>query len=46
MLFNSYVFVLIFLPLVAAFYFLLYKHLPARWARLFLLTASMGFLSY
>ncbi len=46
MLFNSYVFILIFLPLVAAFYFLLYKYLPARWARLFLLTASMGFMSY
>lgn len=46
MLFNSYAFILIFLPLVAAAYFLLHKYLPARWARLFLLAASLGFMSY
>jgi len=37
---------MIFLPLVAALYFLLHKYLPAKWARLFLLAASLGFMSY
>ncbi len=46
MLFNSYAFILIFLPLVAAGYFLLNKYLPVKWARLFLLTASLGFMSF
>ncbi|HDQ03833.1 MAG TPA: MBOAT family protein [Deltaproteobacteria bacterium] len=46
MLFNSYAFILIFLPLVAAVYFLLHTYLNARWARLFLLVASLAFMSY
>ena len=46
MLFNSYAFILIFLPVVAAGYFLLHQYLPAKWARLFLLTASLGFMSF
>lgn len=46
MLFNSYAFILLFLPLVATGYFLLHKHLSAQWARLFLLLASLGFMSF
>ncbi|MHB8138256.1 MAG: MBOAT family O-acyltransferase [Smithellaceae bacterium] len=46
MLFNSYAFILIFLPLVAAGYFLLHRYLPAKWALVFLLTASLGFMSF
>ena len=46
MLFNSYIFILLFLPLVAACYFLLHHYLPAKWARLFLLLASLGFVSF
>lgn len=46
MLFNSYTFILLFLPLVAAGYFLLNKYFPIKWARLFLLLASLGFMSF
>lgn len=46
MLFNSYPFILVFLPLTVAGYFLLHKYLPAKWAELFLLTASLGFMAY
>jgi alginate O-acetyltransferase complex protein AlgI len=46
MLFNSYAFILIFLPLVATGYFLLNKHLPATWSRLFLLLSSLGFMTF
>lgn len=46
MLFNSYSFILIFLPAVAAGYFLLHHYLAAKWARLFLLLASLGFMSF
>jgi len=46
MLYNSYAFILVFLPLVAAGYFLLHKYLSAKWAFLFLLTASLGFMSF
>ncbi|MRR15571.1 MAG: MBOAT family protein [Deltaproteobacteria bacterium] len=46
MLFNSYSFILIFLPAVAAGYFLLHHYLTAKWARLFLLIASLGFMSF
>ena len=46
MLFNSYTFILIFLPLVAAGYFLIYRYLSAQWARLFLLTASLCFICF
>lgn len=46
MLFNSYAFIFLFLPLVAAVYFLLNKYFPAKWARLFLLTASLSFMSF
>lgn len=45
MLFSSYTFILVFLPLVAAIYFLLHKALPARFAKLFLLAASLCFMS-
>jgi len=46
MLFNSYTFILIFLPLVAAAYFLLHRFAAAKWAFLFLLTASLSFMSF
>lgn len=46
MLFNSYTFILIFLPLVAAAYFLLHRFASAKWALLFLLTASLSFTSF
>ena len=46
MLFNSYTFILTFLPLTVAGYFLLQKYLSEKWARLFLLAASLGFMSY
>jgi len=46
MLFNSYTFILIFLPLVAVFNFLIHRHLPAKWAYVFLLLASLGFMSF
>ncbi len=46
MLFNSYTFILFFLPLVASVYFLLNKYFPAKWARLFLLLASLSFMSF
>jgi len=46
MLFNSYAFILVFLPLVAAGYFLLHKYASARWARLFLLAASLSFMAF
>lgn len=46
MLFNSYTFILIFLPLVATGYFLLHKYGPAKWAFLFLLAASLCFMSF
>jgi alginate O-acetyltransferase complex protein AlgI len=46
MLFNSYTFILIFLPLVATVYFLLNRYFAVKWARLFLLIASLGFLSF
>jgi len=46
MLFNSYLFILLFLPLTAAIYFLLNRYAAARWARLFLLLASISFLSF
>ncbi len=46
MLFNSYAFILIFLPLVAAGYFLLHKYLQAKWANLFLIAASLSFMSF
>lgn len=46
MFFNSYAFILLFLPLIAAGYFLLHKHMPAKWAHLFLLAASLGFMSF
>lgn len=46
MLFNSYAFILLFLPLVAAAYFLLNKYFTAKWARLFLLAASLSFMSF
>jgi len=45
MLFNSYTFILLFLPLAAAGYFLLHRYVSAKWAFLFLLAASLGFLS-
>lgn len=46
MLFNSYTFILFFLPLVASVYFLLNKYFPVKWARSFLLLASLGFMSF
>lgn len=46
MLFNSYYFILIFLPLVAAGYFLIAKYRPPVWSRTFLLLASLFFVSY
>ncbi len=45
MLLNSYSFILIFLPLVVAVYFLLHKYLSAKWAFFFLLTSSLVFIS-
>ena len=45
MLFNSYTFILLFLPLAAAGYFLLHRYVSAKWAFLFLLAASLGFMS-
>ncbi len=45
MLFNSYSFIFIFLPLVAAIYFIINKYFPAKWARLFLLISSLVFMS-
>ena len=46
MLFNSYAFILIFLPLAAAGYFLLHRFFSAKWALLFLLAASLCFMSF
>ncbi|MBP1709870.1 MAG: hypothetical protein H6Q49_72, partial [Deltaproteobacteria bacterium] len=46
MLFNSYAFILIFLPLTAACYFLLHRFFSAKWALLFLLAASLCFMSF
>ena len=45
MLFNSYSFIFIFLPLVALIYFLSYRYLSAKWARLILLISSLVFMS-
>jgi Predicted membrane protein involved in D-alanine export len=45
MLFNSYSFIFIFLPLVALLYFLLHKYTSAFWARLVLLISSLLFMS-
>ena len=45
MLFNSYSFIFIFLPLVIAVYFIINKYFPAKWARLFLLVSSLSFMS-
>jgi len=44
-LFNSYSFIFIFLPLVVAVYFILNKYFPAKLARLFLLISSLVFMS-
>ena len=46
MLFNSYAFILIFLPLAATGYFLIHRFFSAKWALLFLLFASLGFMSF
>jgi len=46
MLFNSYVFILVFLPIVLAGYFLLHQYTSAKWAHRFLLAASLGFMSF
>lgn len=46
MLFNSYSFILIFLPSVTAIYFIFNKYLGSRWTRLFLLAASLFFMSF
>ncbi len=45
MLFNSYSFIFIFLPLVATVYFLLQRYFAVKWSRLFLLLASLCFMS-
>lgn len=46
MLFNSYTFILFFLPLCLAGYFLLQKYLGSRPAGYFLLAASFGFVAF
>jgi len=46
MLFNSYTFILLFLPTCLAGYFLIQAYLGSRTARLFLLTASLGFVAF
>lgn len=46
MLFNSYSFILIFLPLTAALYFLMHRYLSSRWAFCFLTAASLAFMSF
>ncbi|HDQ04105.1 MAG TPA: MBOAT family protein [Deltaproteobacteria bacterium] len=45
MLVNSYSFILVFLPLVAAAYFFINKYFPQKWSRLFLIIASLIFMS-
>ncbi len=45
MLFNSCLFIFIFLPLVALLYFLLHKYTSVFWARLALLISSLSFMS-
>jgi alginate O-acetyltransferase complex protein AlgI len=45
MLFNSYSFIFIFLPLAVLIYFLSYRYLSAKLARLFLLISSLAFMS-
>jgi len=44
-LFNSYSFIFIFLPLIIIIYFLSHKYLSAKLARLFLLISSLAFMS-
>ncbi len=46
MLFNSYIFILFFLPLCVAVYFLLYRVRAGRCARLWLLGMSLWFYGY
>ena len=46
MLFNSYIFVLAFLPLTVAGYFLLNRLKTSRWAHVFLLCMSLWFYAY
>lgn len=46
MLFNSYSFIFIFLPLVVIIYFLTCKYWTAKWARFFLLVSSLVFMSF
>jgi D-alanyl-lipoteichoic acid acyltransferase DltB (MBOAT superfamily) len=46
MLSNSYSFIFIFLPLVATVYFLLHRYFAVKWPRLFLLLASLCFMSF
>ena len=41
MLFNSYYFILIFLPIVFSVYFMLNKFKRYRWAQVFLVLASL-----
>ena len=43
MVFSSYVFVFVFLPVTVAGYFLLSKHRDGRWQRVFLILASLVF---
>ena len=45
MLFNSYSFIIIFLPLLVVVYYFINKYFAAKWARLFLLISSLIFVS-
>ena len=46
MLFNSYIFILLFLPLVCAGYYFLIRIKKQNWINLFLLVMSLGFYAY
>jgi D-alanyl-lipoteichoic acid acyltransferase DltB (MBOAT superfamily) len=46
MLFNSYFFILFFLPLAVAGYFVLQRLAGVKWARLYLIIASLGFMGF
>jgi D-alanyl-lipoteichoic acid acyltransferase DltB (MBOAT superfamily) len=46
MLFNSYTFILLFLPFVATGYFFLQKYAQGKWAHFFLLAASLSFMGF
>jgi alginate O-acetyltransferase complex protein AlgI len=44
-LFNSFSFIFLFLPLTAAIYYFINKYFPAKWGRIFLIISSLLFVS-